>query len=137
MTTGIHSSSRTVVFILTNPSLRCIQVIAGVLGRAGEAGQKQRLAAAARGEITYAPAKGLYIEESEETDTKQKEPSRPRKEARASANRSRDEGSQNSEPNPPLNESLEDTEDFARKLDDVNNHESHRTRDGRDIKKSA
>ena len=42
-------------------SLRCIQVIAGVLGRAGEAGQKKRFEAAARGEITYRPAQGLEI----------------------------------------------------------------------------
>ncbi|OAL54907.1 ribosomal protein S2 [Pyrenochaeta sp. DS3sAY3a] len=118
-------------------SLRCIQVIAGVLGRAGEAGQKQRLAAAARGEITYTPAKGLFIEESEEANTKQNERSRPRKDARASANKSGDEATQDSEQNTTLNDSLEDTEDFARKMDDVNNHESHRTRDGRDIKKSA
>ena len=42
-------------------SLRCIQVIAGVLGRAGEAGQKKRFEAAARGEITYRPAQGLEL----------------------------------------------------------------------------
>ncbi|ORY12026.1 ribosomal protein S2, flavodoxin-like domain-containing protein [Clohesyomyces aquaticus] len=40
-------------------SLRCIQVIAGVLGRAGEAGQKQRLELAEKGQITYRPAQGL------------------------------------------------------------------------------
>jgi small subunit ribosomal protein S2 len=46
-----------------------MQVIAGVLGRAGEAGQKKRFEAAARGEITYRPAKGLELpgEEGEET----------------------------------------------------------------------
>jgi small subunit ribosomal protein S2 len=42
-------------------SLRCIQVIAGVLGRAGEAGQKKRFEAAARGEITFRPAQGLEM----------------------------------------------------------------------------
>jgi len=41
-------------------SLRCIQVIAGVLGRAGEAGQKQRLAAAENGQITFRPANKLW-----------------------------------------------------------------------------
>ncbi|KAH6637805.1 37S ribosomal protein MRP4, mitochondrial precursor [Boeremia exigua] len=46
-------------------SLRCIQVIAGVLGRAGEAGHKQRLAAAARGEITYSPALNLVPPQTE------------------------------------------------------------------------
>ena len=50
-----------------NPnSLRCIQVIAGVLGRAGEAGQKQRLASAAQGHITYRPSTGLTVPESED-----------------------------------------------------------------------
>jgi small subunit ribosomal protein S2 len=48
---------------LTGASLRCIQVIAGVLGRAGEAGQKQRLEAAAKGQITYRPAQGLTMNE--------------------------------------------------------------------------
>ncbi|KAF2121923.1 37S ribosomal protein MRP4, mitochondrial precursor [Lophiotrema nucula] len=42
-------------------SLRCIQVIAGVLGRAGEAGTKQRLLAAERGEVVYRPAKNLKM----------------------------------------------------------------------------
>lgn len=37
-------------------SHRCIQVIAGVLGRAGELGQKQRLEAAKEGQVTYLPA---------------------------------------------------------------------------------
>lgn len=40
-------------------SIRCIQVIAGVLGRAGEAGKNARLEAAAQNVITYAPAQGL------------------------------------------------------------------------------
>ncbi|KAF2702661.1 hypothetical protein K504DRAFT_214168 [Pleomassaria siparia CBS 279.74] len=54
-------------------SIRCIQVIAGVLGRAGEAGQKKRLEAAARGEITYRPAVGL------ELPLKEDAPSTPKK----------------------------------------------------------
>lgn len=40
-------------------SHRCVNVIAGVLGRAGEAGQEARLRAARRGEIDYAPTHGL------------------------------------------------------------------------------
>lgn len=36
-------------------SLRCIQVIAGVLGRAGQEGQQRRKEAAERGEINYPP----------------------------------------------------------------------------------
>ena len=40
-------------------SLRCIQVIAGVLGRAGEEGQRKRLKAAKTGEITWLPPAGL------------------------------------------------------------------------------
>ncbi|KAF2800769.1 ribosomal protein S2 [Melanomma pulvis-pyrius CBS 109.77] len=47
-------------------SIRCIQVIAGVLGRAGEAGQKKRFEAAARGEITYRPARNLELPGEEE-----------------------------------------------------------------------
>ncbi|KAF2813965.1 ribosomal protein S2, partial [Mytilinidion resinicola] len=40
-------------------SLRCIQVICGVLGRAGEQGQKFRRKAAESGIVTYAPASDL------------------------------------------------------------------------------
>lgn len=53
---------------LTYPSLRCIQVIAGVLGRAGESGQAKRLLAAKTGEITWLPPPGLgkpFDEEAE------------------------------------------------------------------------
>jgi small subunit ribosomal protein S2 len=53
---------------LIYPSLRCIQVIAGVLGRAGESGQAKRLLAAKTGEITWLPPPGLgkpYDEEAE------------------------------------------------------------------------
>ncbi|KKK11921.1 hypothetical protein P175DRAFT_0447058 [Aspergillus ochraceoroseus IBT 24754] len=41
-------------------SLRSVGVIAGVLGRAGEAGQKRRLESAQKGELTYKP---VHIEE--------------------------------------------------------------------------
>lgn len=99
-------------------SLRCIQVIAGVLGRAGEAGQKQRLAAAARGEVTYRPAKGLVMPEEDDDAAAPVE--------RAGTGRkTRDR------------ESLENTEEVATKLDDVNNHESHRVKEGRNIKAVA
>ena len=36
-------------------SLRCVQVVAGVLGRAGQEGQERRKEAALRGHITYQP----------------------------------------------------------------------------------
>lgn len=36
-------------------SLRCVQVIAGVLGKAGEEGQERRKEKAQRGDITYTP----------------------------------------------------------------------------------
>ena len=57
-------------------SLRCIQVIAGVLGRAGEAGQKQRLEAAERGEITYRPSLGLQMPEEAEGEDESAKASR-------------------------------------------------------------
>ncbi|KAF2143062.1 uncharacterized protein K452DRAFT_269771 [Aplosporella prunicola CBS 121167] len=44
-------------------SLRCTQVIAGVLGRAGEEGQKLRLQAAAAGEVTFTPSQNLEMPE--------------------------------------------------------------------------
>jgi small subunit ribosomal protein S2 len=46
-------------------SLRCVQVIAGVLGRAGEEGQKSRREKAMHGNVTYTP-----IELSESVSTK-------------------------------------------------------------------
>ena len=39
--------------ILNQFSLRCINLIAGVLGRAGESGQKKRIEAAATGKVTW------------------------------------------------------------------------------------
>jgi len=56
--------------ILIRCSLRCIQVIAGVLGRAGEEGQKKRLEAAKTGEVTWLPPPGLGSPFSEETERK-------------------------------------------------------------------
>lgn len=88
--------------VLTFYSLRCIQVIAGVLGRAGEAGQKERLALAQQGKITYSPARNLQIPES-------------LKKTKASSDQ------------PPsnlnLDESLENADEFEDKLDAARNHE--------------
>ena len=47
-------------------SLRCVQVIAGALGRAGEEGNAKRIAKAKKGEITYTPVK--FTDRSEEDD---------------------------------------------------------------------
>ncbi|KAF2272444.1 ribosomal protein S2 [Westerdykella ornata] len=83
-------------------SLRCIQVIAGVLGRAGEAGQKQRLEAAERGEITYRPAQGLHLPEVEEA-------------ASSSAHEV-----------VLGEESIEDADEVAGKLEDRDNHDGRK-----------
>lgn len=49
-------------------SLRCVQVIAGALGRAGEEGQKVRLEQAKRGFIPYEPRHGLSLPTKEELE---------------------------------------------------------------------
>ena len=49
-----------------------MQVVAGVLGRAGEEGQRKRLEAARSGEITWQPQPGLGRPFTEE-DEKKKE----------------------------------------------------------------
>ncbi|KAG4429069.1 hypothetical protein IFR05_015452 [Cadophora sp. M221] len=49
-------------------SLRCMQVVAGVLGRAGEEGQKKRLEAAQSGIATWEPPPGLGRPFSEEDE---------------------------------------------------------------------
>jgi small subunit ribosomal protein S2 len=41
--------------------MRCVQVVAGVLGRAGEEGKLKRLAAADAGNFNFTPAKGLHM----------------------------------------------------------------------------
>jgi small subunit ribosomal protein S2 len=51
--------------------LRCIQVIAGVLGRAGEEGQRKRLEAAKTGEVTWLPPPGLGKPVTEEEGAKE------------------------------------------------------------------
>ncbi|KAI8939753.1 hypothetical protein NX059_003498 [Plenodomus lindquistii] len=120
-------------------SLRCIQVIAGVLGRAGEAGQKQRLAAAAKGEVTYRPARGLVAPGGEDgaTDTtpKHAKPERAANTRMGDAVSTTDEEANTSEVDGA--KPLIDSDEVARQLDEVNNRESHRTRQGRDIKASA
>lgn len=90
------------------------------MGRAGEAGQKQRLAAAAEGRITYRPAQGLTLAGSEADGS-------------TSVSRMDETG-----PEPKVAEAaqggLDNTDKMAADMDEVNNHESHRTRGGRDIK---
>jgi small subunit ribosomal protein S2 len=49
-------------------SLRCVQVLAGALGRAGEAGQARRLADARTGHINYEPRHGLEMPTKEEVE---------------------------------------------------------------------
>jgi len=49
-------------------SLRCVQVLAGALGRAGEEGQRQRLASAKKGYITYEPRHHLEMPTKEEVE---------------------------------------------------------------------
>lgn len=60
-------------------SLRCIQVIAGVLGRAGEAGQKKRLEDAKNGHITWLPPPGLGKPKGEEAKAKEAAEAKERK----------------------------------------------------------
>lgn len=49
-------------------SLRCVQVITGVLGRAGEEGRARRLAKAQKGEVTYTPTKFAEEDDNLEDD---------------------------------------------------------------------
>jgi len=99
--------------LLIASSHRCIQVIAGVLGRAGEAGQKLRLAAAKRGTITYSPAQGLVMPGSEDEDGASIEVSTGRLGDNAN------------------------TDELEAKLDDVKNREHHRVKGGRQLNKDA
>jgi len=117
---------------LTQHSLRCIQVIAGVLGRAGETGQKQRLAAAAQGEITYQPAEGLTKAGAEvdgaAPDTAVVTSDFNTRMGNSVPRERVDEAAET------LETGLEYADEMATKMDEVSNHESHRTREGRDIK---
>ncbi|CZS95261.1 related to MRP4-mitochondrial ribosomal protein, small subunit [Rhynchosporium agropyri] len=54
-------------------SLRCTRLIASVLGRAGEEGQRKRLEAAKSGQITWKPTPGLGRPFSEEDRKKEEE----------------------------------------------------------------
>ncbi|XPS68705.1 hypothetical protein M3J09_000991 [Ascochyta lentis] len=101
-------------------SLRCIQVIAGVLGRAGEAGQKQRLAAAAQGHITYRPADDLVAPETEKDHVQVAHAHKGTRSATATDAVTEPEADADAE--------------FARHLDEVNSHEDHRQKGGRNIK---
>lgn len=106
---------------LTGTSLRCIQVIAGVLGRAGEAGQKQRLEAAARGHITYRPAQGLTVDEKEESDKKIVQ---GKSEVEVAARTAE-----------VVSEAELDADaEFSRHMDEVRDGEAHRQKGGRSIK---
>lgn len=97
--------------LLISHSLRCIQVIAGVLGRAGEAGQKQRLALAEKGRITYTPAQNLVIPEGFHNKN-------------AAAKQSSDaELDEETALNLQENKGLGDAEEFEEKLDAARNHE--------------
>ncbi|PWY76448.1 40S ribosomal protein S2 [Aspergillus sclerotioniger CBS 115572] len=49
-------------------SLRAVTLIAGVLGRAGQAGQERRLKQAQRGRLTYRPMKPLRMNAAEDVD---------------------------------------------------------------------
>jgi small subunit ribosomal protein S2 len=100
-------------------SLRCIQVIAGVLGRAGEAGQKQRLEAAARGEITYRPATGLSLPEEPEAD-------KSAKTTKPQASQPRASQSEASEPVELGAESIENADEIAAKMDDAANDDGRK-----------
>jgi small subunit ribosomal protein S2 len=91
---------------LTFPSLRCIQVIAGVLGRAGETGNKLRFEAAERGEVTYRPATGLRLPEEKEDEPL----SAPVEENEAF----------------PRDDSIENPDELADKLDAAQNHDGRR-----------
>jgi small subunit ribosomal protein S2 len=107
-----------------------MQVIAGVLGRAGEAGQKQRLAAAARGSITYRPAKGLVMPGTEDedgtpiTEDTKKNNASTQKPGRGVADL-------------PSTKDIMDTDELEGKLDEVTNQEDHRLKGGRNLKRSA
>jgi small subunit ribosomal protein S2 len=70
--------------VLSLDSLRCIQLIAGVLGRAGEAGQQKRLEAAKTGEVTWLPPPGLGRPVTDEDRRKAAEVKRAKKKEKKS-----------------------------------------------------
>lgn len=116
-------------------SLRCIQVIAGVLGRAGETGQKQRLAAAAQGNITYQPAQGLIMADGDKDGDK----TDAGKILSGSTSRM-GEGvprERVDETTETIDTGLGNAEEMVTKMDEVSNYEIHRTKGGRDIKATS
>lgn len=94
-----------------------------MLGRAGEAGQKQRLAAAAEGRITYRPAQGLSLAGADADGDK----------SGASTLRM-GEAAPRGDVAEAVQSGLENANQMAVQMDEVSSHESHRTRGGRDIK---
>lgn len=94
-----------------------------MLGRAGEAGQKQRLAAAAEGKITYRPAQGLTLAGADADGDK----------SGASTSRM-GEAAPRDHVAEAVESGLDNANEMAVQMDEVSSHESHRTRGGRDIK---
>jgi len=121
-------------------SLRCIQVIAGVLGRAGEAGQKERLAAAAQGQVTYQPTPGLVPPEAKGDGAPDTKPDPPK---RATSSQPRMGESAPATSEAAVQDSavgtvdLVATEASANPLHEGNDDDRLRTRDGGSIKSSA
>ncbi|KAF2199754.1 ribosomal protein S2 [Delitschia confertaspora ATCC 74209] len=108
-------------------SLRCIQVIAGVLGRAGEQGSKQRLAAAEKGVITFPPARNLRLPEEPEAEAEA-----PKRESEALGRLLDGAEAISSHIKPELfstsksDHSLHNADDLGDMLDETNNHETNR-----------
>lgn len=69
--------------------MRCTYVIAGVLGRAGEAGKNKRLKVAEEGKITYTPDETL-------TKPRREEVAKAKSKVETRAEEVEDEGSSNS-----------------------------------------
>jgi len=124
--------------MLISHSLRCIQVIAGVLGRAGEAGQKQRLEAAAKGVVTYRPAKGLVLPGAEDENGNVVKAANGRnRKAPKSADTSAAEEPEGSFQAFGDGRDIVDAVDMANKMDEVSNHEDQRVKGGRELKASS
>lgn len=113
-------------------SLRCIQVIAGVLGRAGEAGQKQRLAAAAQGQVTYPPTNGLVYPDTGTTGTDGAADSNPEKSGQVRVDKTVPDTSEEA-----AGGSAAETEGVANPLHERNDLDSHRAEEGRSVNKSS
>lgn len=82
-----------------------------MLGRAGEAGQKERLALAEKGRITFSPAQDLFIPEGFQGKTaSSKQLSNTELDEEIARNLQQDKG-------------LENADEFEEKLDAARNHE--------------